>query len=108
MFRAAVVLGVALTSTSPQAATVYQTGNQLFARCSAPSNVVEEMVFLGYVIGVSDAYGSPPLCVPQAATAKQLSDISCQYLRNHPEKRHLSGQTSVVEALRAAFPCSGQ
>jgi hypothetical protein len=108
MLRAAICVGAALISTSPQAATIFQTGNQLFARCGSPANAIEEMVFLGYVLGVADSYNEPMFCLPPTAIAKQVSDISCQYLRTHPEKRHLAGHSLVVDALRTAFPCNGQ
>lgn len=44
-------------------------------------------------------------CKPQQATFGQMVDIYIQYLRTHPEQRHMSAAPLVVLALVDKFPC---
>ena len=68
----------------------------------------------GYIEGVSDALQSMynalqikhgMFCVPLGADSKQLADITINYIRDHPEKRHYVASEEVALALQHAFPC---
>jgi hypothetical protein len=43
--------------------------------------------------------------IPPPVTSKQVEDIVTQFLREHPESRHLSAAGLVAKALAEAFPC---
>ena len=67
---------------------------------------------IGAVDAMSTAFMSPDrqptemsLCLPNNATREQAVDIVVKYLKENPEKRQYSAETSVWTALRAAFPC---
>jgi hypothetical protein len=62
----------------------------------------------GYVAGVvagSDQDGIT-FCFASGVTSDQLADVVKLWLRDHPEKRHLSGSFLVFSALKEKFPCN--
>ena len=62
-----------------------------------------ESVYAGVMTGGREA---PILfCFTSVAENGQLVRIVLKYIRNHPEKAHLSGPQLVGEALQQAFPC---
>lgn len=104
--RKAVVVVLALASGASNAmfdgfpATTFRTGNdfQQLPRVSA----------VNYVIGVLDAtlLVSATFCLPDEATAGQLTDVATQYIAKRPERRHQGAALLVREAMADAFPCS--
>jgi hypothetical protein len=42
-------------------------------------------------------------CIPSKPDPKQLTDVFCKYLRDHPEERHLGGSTLVVRSMTKGF-----
>jgi hypothetical protein len=61
--------------------------------------------FVGYVVGISDAYGGVLFCIPEGVKVGQLASIVTTYLKNHPEKWNQSASELVIDALATAFPC---
>ncbi len=87
----------------------FRDGNDLYEDCQQhPSSALE------YVVGVIDMmlditrFGNANMfgiCLPQNATAGQLSDIACQHLEAEPGNRHYTAPTQVIAALLDEFPC---
>lgn len=44
-------------------------------------------------------------CVAKNVQLGQLKDVYCNFLRNHPEKRHLKATVLLDTALAEGFPC---
>jgi hypothetical protein len=44
--------------------------------------------------------------VPVGSVRQQTVDVVVNYLRDHPETRHLGGSELVVTALKEKFPCN--
>jgi hypothetical protein len=105
----------------------YADGNRLLLSCQALDSTardyqtgLDRVYCLGYVSGVYDASKTlrysvaqaraetlPPLfCDPDGGIEiGQAARIVLKWLRNNPEKLHLEGDISVLQALRDAFPC---
>ncbi|MFL5007489.1 MAG: Rap1a/Tai family immunity protein [Microvirga sp.] len=90
----------------------FVSGNELHSMCSEAAStnrgVADRTVGLGYVAGVFDYYkmiGGKTVCLPEHATAGQVRDVVCRYVREHPEERHETAAWSVRTALEEAFPC---
>ena len=47
-----------------------------------------------------------PFCIPTGTITPQLHDILINYLKQHPEDRHLLYEQLFLEALTKTFPCS--
>lgn len=69
-----------------------------------PTSYQDAARFHGYVTGVVDCYDTILFNVPASVTAGQLGDIVYKYLEDYPEKRHQSGSSLVLDAIRNAFP----
>jgi hypothetical protein len=51
------------------------------------------------------AVGGKKACIPPNADMKQIVDVFRNYVRDHPEKRHLLAANLAAEAFALAFPC---
>ena len=66
---------------------------------------------LGVIDSIENAVSSGLMtrtfCIPSGnkVPLEQLRDIVAKFLREHPEKRHLSGAAIVSAAATDAFPC---
>lgn len=103
-------LALAMGVASPAVGQVFVSGNDLFEMCERDTYGA-----LRYVTGAFDqAMTAQPFlieefsraCPPQAISAGQLSDVSCQYLRDYPEIRHFPAAGLVWGAIRKAWPCA--
>jgi len=47
-----------------------------------------------------------PWSIPAQATAGQLKDVVCNYLRDNPKYRASTASSLTIMALRDAFPCN--
>lgn len=91
------------TNSLAIAATAYVSGNDLYAECSANTQLC-----LGFVEAVADSFTSYEpslLCLPGTVTNGQLVDIVAKFLRDNPEERHRTAYMLVAQAIGAAFPC---
>jgi len=61
--------------------------------------------FMGYVMGVHDAYEGITFCAPNNVTGEQIGDIVMKYLYNNPAERNDVASTLVSRALTQAYPC---
>jgi hypothetical protein len=78
-------------------------GNQLFAACQQ-----DDRLCFGYVLGVTaSAQLASSVCLPSdTVTSGQLKDVVMLWLQNHPEIRHKSASSLVMQALGEKFPCN--
>jgi hypothetical protein len=66
---------------------------------------------LGYLWSIIDlqssgsAINGKKACIPRNADMGQIVDLFKNYIRDHPEKRHLLAANLVAEAFALAFPC---
>ena len=93
----AVFLALTLMARTVCGAEVFDTGNNL--------RQASEDYFLGFVLGVHDAYASRFFCVPRGVSKGQLAAIVRTYLAQNPEQWHRGAVNLVTDALAAAFPC---
>jgi Rap1a immunity proteins len=66
---------------------------------------------LGYLWSIIDiqssgsAINGKKACIPRNADMGQIVDLFKNYIRDHPEKRHLLAANLAAEAFALAFPC---
>jgi hypothetical protein len=66
---------------------------------------------LGYLSSIIDiqssgsAINGKKACIPRNADMNQIVDLFKNYVRDHPEKRHLLAANLAAEAFALAFPC---
>lgn len=60
------------------------------------------------IVGYEMATKAKLVCIrPGAVSNSQAVRVVAKYLNDHPEKLHLPDTPLIIEALKAAFPCSG-
>jgi len=92
------LLAAALVATPAYAA--FQNGDALYKDCSSQMGSFETGFCVGYIAGVVD---SSEKCIPIAVKLREARDVVLQYLRDHPEKRHLEADALVLAAIQEAF-----
>ena len=104
----------------------YINGHRLLERCDGFTMTREDLspdermrfnYCNAYVAGVSDSLhafkaeaaqagvADVNYCQPVEVSSGQATTIVVNYLRGHPEQRHLSGASLAIKALKEAFPC---
>ncbi|MER8526488.1 Rap1a/Tai family immunity protein [Mesorhizobium sp. M0814] len=113
---------VAISAYAPPAlAEYFEDGNALNELCTNGS-AASRVLLRGYAMAIADVQGVSMgivddatgsavmprkfVCVPVGASSKQVEDVTCNYLADHPEVRQLPGPGIVHNALLAAWPCS--
>ena len=89
-------------------------GNKLLMMIES-SNTKERLFSRGYVVGVIDALtfskvvlkSNGLICIPENGpiTYTQVEDITHNYLKANPNKRHFLAQILIANAINDAFPC---
>lgn len=104
---AAIFLAIQMFSSVAEG-QYFETGNTLYSRCENGSSI-------SYIMGVTDGlaligniHGSNIkfVCLPSAATAGQINDIVCKYLRENPENRAQIAPVIIWNALAPSFKCA--
>lgn len=95
------LLTMLITST---AQAEFLTGNMLLQRMQSASNT-ENMVALGYVMGVFDTKHSVNHCPSSNVSTGQARDVVKQFLESYPSVRDHTADMLVQVALAAAWPC---
>jgi len=91
--------------------TTFRTGNELYESCisktnSSQTNSAQNIFCLAYVAGIFDALESLRMtCRPNEVTMGQAQDMIANYLRDHPEARHVAAADIVGSVLLKTFPC---
>ena len=96
------LLLMALFCTSAHAE--FYSGNDLLGKINGDFG--DQMLALGYVMGVFDAYRSVEHCPPENITAGQVRDMVRQHLVSSPSVRHLTADLQVRYVLKNAWPCA--
>lgn len=101
--------------TPAECRTLQMTGNNLQRFCLAKGDeglgATPNILCLGYITAILElldsgsVVGGRRACIPQDADANQLNDIVTNYIRSHPETRHLAAHYLVALAFSLAFPC---
>lgn len=60
---------------------------------------------MGYAIGVADTAKYTLYCPPDGFVLQQAIEITENYLKAVPERRHLGAARLVAEALSEKYPC---
>lgn len=81
----------------------FMTGNDLLNRLQGTTT--DQVLGLGYVMGVFDSQRGSMVCPPSQITAGQTKDIVQNYLLSNPQHRHLTGDLLTVVALGSVWPC---
>lgn len=82
----------------------FKTGNQLYTDITSDS-VVNQMVALGYIMGIADITRGKAQCGPASATAGQLMDMVKKHLQDFPNMRHYTADIIIMYVLGQAWPC---
>lgn len=105
--RAALAVAVIVAAMAPAPAGAFQTGNSLHGDClDQPAGPTGACV--AYLAGVIDGmwWGKPnTICFPDGVTQGQAAAVIVKYMRENPERMHLSAPVLVADALMPAFPC---
>jgi hypothetical protein len=101
--KTAIILAAALAATSANAE--FYTGNDLLSKIDA-SNTFDNMLGLGYVMGVFDTARGVEHCPPDNITAGQVRDMVRQHLVNSPSIRNITADLQVRYVLKTAWPCA--
>ncbi len=95
---------IAVLVAAPAARAEFLSGNQLLTHMNS-SQVAEQAVALGYVMGVHDADRGVTHCSPLEATNGQINDMVRKFLMNNPQVRHTAADAIVSHVLKAQWPC---
>ncbi len=96
---------LALAFVAGSAHAEFWDGNELFAKMNGSG--MEQIMALGYVMGVFDSQRSSTVCPPvnSGITAGQMRDVVKNYLDRNPQHRHHTGDLLTVVALSSVWPC---
>jgi hypothetical protein len=117
---------IAGAQESNQKKDITDTGNEFVRTCEPifvasssgavrdHSDYYDSAFCLAYVIGVNDGAHlfldiAPPAakyCMPSGVTRGQEVRVLIKYIKDHPEKAHLSTDFLEVLAFHDAFPCA--
>lgn len=81
----------------------FKDGNKLYSDLTGTT--AQQMVGMGYVMGVADALSNVTVCAPPNVTAGQVTDMVRLYLEEQPQLRHFMADSLVNRVLSKAWPC---
>jgi len=108
------LIALLMATQSQPAATVFLTGDALYALCSAnkadPLYVQKRSECHGYIVGQHDMLshvGSTKhvFCGTTEETDEQVFDIVTRFLRDQKNYRRFSAASIIERALKEAFRC---
>lgn len=90
------------------AGDTFFTGDMLHKYCSQSSENCSSYAagVVDALITVGAAQKVPIICLHERTDLGQAVDVITNYLRAHPEKRHVNAASLATVALEHAFPCS--
>ena len=95
---------VALALLSSAAHAEFWDGNKLHNHLTGTTG--EQLLGLGYVMGVADALQHVTFCPPGNVSAGQVRDMIANYLANVPADRHLTADGIISKVLKSQWPCA--
>ena len=87
----------ALVALCATANAKFWDGNTLHNHLNG--NQSEQILAIGYVLGVADSLHGEVQCAPANATSGQMRDMVRNYLTNTPAVRHLPADLLVLHVL---------
>lgn len=97
LFVAAMI--VAASSSNAE----FMSGNMLYERLNG--NTADQMLAMGYIAGVHDAFDGISHCSPGSITVGQVTEMVKNVLRDQPQNRHFTADAFVKVALKNQWPC---
>jgi hypothetical protein len=85
------------------ASAEFMSGNNLLSDMNG--DIVDQMIALGYVMGVSDVFTNGTVCPPNNVTAGQVKDIIKRHLEANPSIRHFTADSIIKNKLEETWPC---
>lgn len=110
--KCAVYAAIAIAPMPGKAHALFVDGNTLYGDCTNTGNgrAFASGYCLGYIVAATDGiefsdvyFRDRERCWSATVTQGQMRDVVVNYLRDHPEKRHLSATTSIRVAVQSAF-----
>jgi hypothetical protein len=102
----------------PRAEIMNADGNTVSKWCATNANrerigdvAIQAGSCLGYLFSIIDiqssggAVNGKKACIPRNADMNQMVDLFKNYVRDHPDRRHLLAANLAAEAFALAFPC---
>lgn len=83
----------------------FVSGNALNNWSNEKDSTYIKGLFGGYVIGIVDTADGLLFCIPNGATAGQLSAVVKKHLQQNPEDWNKGASDIVILSLEKAFPC---
>lgn len=83
----------------------FYDGNDLYGKLTA-DNSIDNMVGLGYIMGVFDSSRGVTHCPPDNVRAGQIRDMVRQHLEALPSVRNITADVQVRFVLQRAWPCA--
>ncbi len=113
-FAALILLTMKPTFAQAPDPAFYDSGNALYEGCIFVGPMTDVgYSTLRYIVGFTDAMtlertwgGQKGICVAAGVTARQLYDVTCQYMAAHPVTRNMQAAYLVTLAEQEAFPCA--
>jgi hypothetical protein len=68
----------------------------------------DQLLGLGYTMGVYDSVAGVEVCVPANVTPIQIGGMTFKYLQNNPKDLNLPANVTIVKVLKAAWPCKSK
>lgn len=93
----------ALVALCATAQAKFWDGNMLHNHINGTQG--EQVLALGFIIGVADSLHGEVQCAPANATAGQMRDMVAGFLNRVPNVRHLSAEAIVTYVLINTWPC---
>jgi len=82
----------------------FLSGNDLLRDMN--SKGLDQMLAIGYVLGVADVYVRNLICLPENIKAGQLHDVIKRFLEENPAIRHYSADSLILFRLEELWPCA--
>lgn len=88
----------------------FDEGNKLYEHCVTAQDDFSNGVCIGYINGISltisaieQATKTNTVCITENATQRSIRDIVVNYMKTHPEKRHLYLYELIISSLKEAY-----
>lgn len=97
---------VSLLFVPVMASAKFFSGNDLLREMNGSD--ADQMLAIGYVMGVVDVHSKESLCLPANIRAGQLHDTVKLFIEQNPTVRHYSASSLILYRLEQVWPCDNQ
>lgn len=88
------------------ASAKFFSGNDLLREMNGSN--VDQMLAIGYVLGVVDVHSKEVICLPENIRSGQIHDTVKLFLEQNPTIRHYSANSLILYRLEQVWPCDKQ